>query len=221
MVTVDKENKRSLYNLVWRWHFYAGLFTAPFIIILAITGGLYLFQTQIDEMLYSKLLNIKTEQKEYIASDNMVKFALEQFPGSKPLAYIPPAKETRSALVRLQTPDWKQMLVAVNPYSGEVIGSIDFRDRFMWLIRTIHGTLTVGKPGKALMELSASWAMVLIITGLYMWWPKQMNRTGSKIFGVILPRLRTKGRMFWKDIHSITGLWISLIMIFLILSGLP
>lgn len=29
----------SFYRAVWRWHFYAGLMTLPFLILLAVTGG--------------------------------------------------------------------------------------------------------------------------------------------------------------------------------------
>ena len=35
--------RTNFYNLAWRWHFYAGLFVAPFMILLAITGIIYLF----------------------------------------------------------------------------------------------------------------------------------------------------------------------------------
>lgn len=37
----------SFYNLAWRWHFYAGLFVAPFMILLALTGIIYLFKPQL------------------------------------------------------------------------------------------------------------------------------------------------------------------------------
>ena len=29
----------TLYRAVWRWHFYAGLFCVPFVIVLALTGS--------------------------------------------------------------------------------------------------------------------------------------------------------------------------------------
>jgi len=34
----------SFYNLAWRWHFYAGLFVIPFLILLSVTGIIYLFK---------------------------------------------------------------------------------------------------------------------------------------------------------------------------------
>jgi len=32
------------YRLIWRWHFYAGLFCLPFIVILALSGSVYTLQ---------------------------------------------------------------------------------------------------------------------------------------------------------------------------------
>ncbi|HBN52279.1 MAG TPA: hypothetical protein DD465_24620, partial [Thalassospira sp.] len=39
----------------WRWHFYAGLFVLPFMILLAVTGAAYLFRDEIDDWVYSDL----------------------------------------------------------------------------------------------------------------------------------------------------------------------
>ncbi len=36
------------YRALWRWHFHAGLFCIPFVIVLALTGSIYLFKPQID-----------------------------------------------------------------------------------------------------------------------------------------------------------------------------
>ncbi|GAB4424056.1 MAG: hypothetical protein OHK0015_02390 [Chloroflexi bacterium OHK40] len=40
-----------LYRLIWRWHFYAGLFVVPFRLILAVTSIIYLFKPQIDDLM--------------------------------------------------------------------------------------------------------------------------------------------------------------------------
>src|SRR6187200_244186 len=36
------------YRALWRWHFHAGLFCIPFVIVLGLTGSIYLFKPQID-----------------------------------------------------------------------------------------------------------------------------------------------------------------------------
>ena len=52
--TQDKSDARRHildYRAIWRWHFYAGLFCVPFVIILAISGSIFLFKPQIDAWL--------------------------------------------------------------------------------------------------------------------------------------------------------------------------
>ena len=39
----------ALYRAVWRWHFYAGLIVLPFMILIAVTGALYLFKDEIND----------------------------------------------------------------------------------------------------------------------------------------------------------------------------
>ena len=36
------------YRALWRWHFHAGMFCIPFVLVLALTGSIYLFKPQID-----------------------------------------------------------------------------------------------------------------------------------------------------------------------------
>ena len=35
---MEKSKISSYYTAIWRWHFYAGVFVAPFLIVLAVTG---------------------------------------------------------------------------------------------------------------------------------------------------------------------------------------
>jgi uncharacterized iron-regulated membrane protein len=39
--------------------------------------------------------------------------------------------------------------------------------------------------------------------------------------GVVYPRLQRNGRMFWRDVHAVTGFWVSFLALFLLISGLP
>jgi uncharacterized iron-regulated membrane protein len=75
----------------------------------------------------------------------------------------------------------------------------------------------MGNAGSVIVELAACWAIVLIITGLYLWWP----RTSRGLAGVLYPRLRQGKRMFWRDVHAVTGIWISSMVLFLLVTGLP
>ena len=49
----------ALYRLVWKWHFIAALYVLPFVFILSISGGLYLYKPQVEEWLYADRLNVE------------------------------------------------------------------------------------------------------------------------------------------------------------------
>ena len=51
-----KNKDSSHYQRIWRWHFYAGLFVAPFLILLSLTGIVYLFKPQLDNLMYPELM---------------------------------------------------------------------------------------------------------------------------------------------------------------------
>ena len=48
----------SLYRAIWRWHFYAGLVVLPFLLWLAITGGLYLYKPEIEALVYRPWVSV-------------------------------------------------------------------------------------------------------------------------------------------------------------------
>ena len=211
----NQKARQLTYNSVWRWHFYAGLFCIPFAIWLSITGGIYLFKPQIEAWIdrdYDHLVitGPLASPKDQVAA------ALATVPGSVLNAYQMPTSET-SAIRILVGKDKQLQRVYVHPQTLEILNSVPEDERLMQLIFHLHGDLLVGDKGSYLVELAASWMVVLIITGLYLWWP----RNASGLAGIVYPRLTAGGRTFWRDIHSITGLWVAFFVLFLIISGLP
>lgn len=206
----------GLYHAFWRWHFYAALFVAPFLLVFAITGSIYLFKPQIESWLYRDFMNVPPAAQ-VLSPDKQVQAALAHFPHATVEAYRPPAGEGKSAQVRVMTTDYQEKTLLVNPHTGRILGVIDEQSRPLKIIRELHGKLLSGKAGQMVQELAASWAMILIMTGLYLWWPKH----GLRIKGTFLPRFKTSGRVFWRDMHTVTGFWISSLLLFLILTGLP
>jgi len=43
----------ALYSAIWRWHFLAGLLCAPFILMLAVTGTLYLYKDEVNDLVFA------------------------------------------------------------------------------------------------------------------------------------------------------------------------
>lgn len=204
------------YRVVWRWHFYAGLFVVPFMVMLALTGIIYLFKPQLDALMYRSLLFVPTTATESLPPSQLVAAAQAAHPDATVTTYRTPEAADRSAQVTVVPSGGGKLLVFVNPYTGEVLGERD-EDRTLQSIAVkMHGELLIGTTGDRLIELAASWGLVLVVTGLYLWWP----RKGGWVWGVLLPRLRGK-RLFWRDMHAVVGFWGALLVAFMILTGLP
>jgi uncharacterized iron-regulated membrane protein len=68
------------------------------------------------------------------------------------------------------------------------------------------------------MELAGCWTLVMIGTGIALWWP---SRSNARQGGVWLPRLSLQGRAWWRDLHAVGGIWLAIGALFFVLSGLP
>lgn len=205
----------NLYRTIWRWHFYAGLFVVPMVFVLALTGAVYLFKPQVERWEERAFHNLPTADA--VMPDDQVKAALAAFPGARFSSYRIPEQEGDAALIHLGLPGHGRAMrdVFVSP-QGRVVGVLDPNRRIMQVAHDIHGQLLMGRQGSWLVELAASWAIVMIVTGLYLWWPR-----GRGLAGVLWPRLTQGSRVAWRDCHAVTGFWVSGLALVLLLTGLP
>lgn len=203
------------HHIVWRWHFYAGLFCIPFILLLAVTGGIYLFKPQVESALDAPFERLVLTGHAAPAHQQ-VQTALQAVPGAVLQAYELP-ESAQSAVRILVKQDRIISRVYVHPQTLQILKVVREDDKFMRVIHKLHGNLLLGQRGSYVVELAASWAIVMVITGLYLWWPK----AGQGLAGVVYPRIGKSSRVFWRDLHGVIGFWISLFTLFLLISGLP
>ncbi|MFN7102890.1 MAG: PepSY-associated TM helix domain-containing protein [Pseudorhizobium sp.] len=205
----------DLYRAVWRWHFYAGLLVLPFMITLAVTGGLYLFRDELDAVIHADLLRVEIRRDAAMASPAaMVAAATAAFPGTA-VKFTDPAMPTASAEITLNTADQGKLAVYVDPHDAQVLGSLPDRGTVMWTVRTLHSLKYFGSAARWLIEIAAGWSILLVGTGIYLWWPR--NQTG----GVLSVRGTPRRRVFWRDMHAVTGLFVGVFIVFLAVTGMP
>jgi uncharacterized iron-regulated membrane protein len=204
----------KLYRLIWRWHFYAGLFCLPFVLWLATTGSIYLFKPQIEAMLDRPYDRIEASLPRVPVS-RQVAAALAVVPGGVLNAYELPASNTAAARV-LVGRGAALTRVYVDPTNAHVLYRVEEDARLMRTIFYLHGELLLGDRGSMLVELAACWTIVMILSGLYLWWPRKRG-----LAGIVYPRLGQHGRLFWRDLHAVIGVWVSVCALALLISGLP
>ncbi len=205
----------DLYRAVWRWHFYAGLLVLPFLVTLAATGALYLFRDEIDAIVHSDLKRVEAAPgSRAVPASAMVEAALAAHPGVA-LKFTDPAAPDASAEITVDTETEGRLAVYVNPYGGAVLGALPDRGTVMWTVRYLHSLKYFGTFARSLIEIAAGWSILLVGTGLYLWWPRK--QTG----GVLSVRGTPKRRVFWRDIHAVTGLFVGAVIVFLAVTGMP
>ena len=205
----------SPYRAVWRLHFYAGLFVAPFLLLLAITGGLYLFDREFENWWDSDFAKVEVEgPRQSLAAQEAAAQAVD--PASTVKRVVLPSEPDDTAKWLLQGMDGRKHEVHVNPYSLAVTGIRSPEDAPMAFVRRIHGTLLGGEIGSHIVELVACWTLVMLVTGLWMWWPKRL-----RLGGVFVPRIGAGGRRMWRDLHAVPSALVSVFVILLVLTGLP
>ncbi|WP_404469802.1 PepSY-associated TM helix domain-containing protein [Sutcliffiella horikoshii] len=211
------QSRNGLYQTMWRWHFYAGIIFAPFLIILAFSGAVYLFKPQIESYLYQDLYYVDETNAATLSVNGQAEKVRSQYPDAVITGVSVYDEEDRTFKFSTMQ-DGQEVNVFVDPYSGKVLGDLPVEKELMTVFMKLHSELLVGGTvANRLVELAACWAIILILTGLYIWWPR--NR--ASIWGTVLPRLRSKGRVFWRDMHAVPAFWLSIGLLVLILTGLP
>ncbi|WGT33545.1 PepSY-associated TM helix domain-containing protein [Pseudomonas atacamensis] len=202
----------NFYNLAWRWHFYAGLFVAPFMVMLALTGIIYLFKPQLDLLMYSSLLEVPVGHHT-VPADDLLQRVKAAYPQGQVTQYLPPVNAERSAQFVVKNAG-HELNVFVDPYHGDILGEQDAKQNLQAIARAIHGELMIGTVGDRLIEMAAGWGVVLVVSGLFLWWPR------GQAAGILWPRLNSRGRVLWRDLHAVTGFWGATLLLVMLLSGM-
>ena len=201
------------FRAVWRWHFYAGLFVLPFLMLMALTGGLYLYKAEIEDVAWRHMATV--EVRETRTSPDQWRQAAERAVGGTAAAVVVPDRPDRAIQVRVRK-DQGERTAFVDPYTGQVTGSVGGQG-LMEVVKKLHSLELFGKPFNILVEVVAGWAIILVATGLFLWWP----RKGREV-AVALPRPGDPARRpFWRNAHAVTGLYAGGIILFLALTGMP
>jgi uncharacterized iron-regulated membrane protein len=202
----------KLYLAAWRWHFYAGLYVIPFFAVLAITGMAMAWIAYIDGRDGERI----AVQPQAVAQAVSVQAdaALAAIPGGTLRQYVAPRAADLAAIFRVDL-DGKATMIAVDPYTATVLAEFPRRSGWYDFFDNVHSDLMLGVTGDRMLEIAASLGMVLIATGLYMWWPRNAGWRAA-----LIPSVGRGGRAMWRSLHGVVGFWISLFLVFFLISGL-
>ena len=205
---------RKLNQWLWKWHFIAGVIAMPFIVLLAVTGGIYLFKDKYEapRQEHIKIVEVTGKPISYQKQWQLAKTVLPKAPN----AMVISTEKNRATEFTSGMFSHKSSAF-INPYKAEVSGNISPKDSNMYTVRKLHGELLLSKFGTKIIELIASWMFVLIITGIYVFWPSK--KEGLKAFFKI--RFKQGKRTLFRDLHTVFGFWISVLLLMTLAGGMP
>lgn len=204
----------AFYRAAWRWHFYAGLFVVPFLMILAVTGMMMMFIGYIDGRDGEKITVSVPQNAQMISVSEQARQALKQQPNGVVVEWLKGRAANNVSVFRIKA-DGVQSMVAVDPYTGDVVESWERRKGWYDFADGIHSDLLLGTPGDRLLEIAAGLSIVLVITGLYLWWPRDRTFVQS-----VVPNMKARGRDFWKGLHSSVGVFVSVVLLAFLITGM-
>jgi len=177
-------------RLVLKIHLVIALVAGMFMMILGATGSVIAFEPELDRLLHPGL--------SYFASTGKVRSLAEigdaasrKYGGEPIVAFLLPASPHVTTEVIMP-----RGIVAVNQYTGEILGVRTRGQTFLGFARALHVRLATGDVGRNIVRWSAVAMLFSLVSGLYLWWP--------------LKRVRIRGpwwsRGFWFDLHNAVGI---------------
>ncbi|HPN70347.1 MAG TPA: PepSY-associated TM helix domain-containing protein [Saprospiraceae bacterium] len=199
-------------------HQWLGLISGLLVFIIAITGCLYAFQEEIQNWTQPHRF-VEKENGEFLLPSALSTIATKQLPG-KHLHSIKYNKngQAAEAIFYHYEPTYYYIMY-MNPYSGKVLHTQNMEEGFFPFILKGHFYLwfppEIGQP---IVAISTLIFLVMILSGLFLWWPKNKKTTKSRTW------FRWKSTTKWKrknfDIHAILGFYSFFIAIIFAVTGL-
>ncbi len=216
LVDIAAPQAREMRKRAWRWHFLAAFLVIPFVLWQSVTGTIYLWSESWTDARHPQLRFV-TPQPGRASLDAQATNMRIAYPDAVIAGIEVPEDPRRSTLFTLAGSGELPIAAFADPYTGQVLGSLQGADWPASWSRKLHGGWPLGAAGSWLLELGACWTIVMVLSGLYLWWP----RDGRSLLRSLVPRLR-KGRWtFWRDLHACVAVWFSLLIVLFLFTALP
>eukprot|EP00611_Tribonema_gayanum_P018502 TRINITY_DN31629_c0_g1_i1.p3 TRINITY_DN31629_c0_g1~~TRINITY_DN31629_c0_g1_i1.p3 ORF type:complete len:138 (+),score=14.97 TRINITY_DN31629_c0_g1_i1:239-652(+) len=123
-MSTETQSPNRLYFAVWRWHFYAGLYVIPFLLMSAVTGLIMLWVSSTTE-LNGERAHV-TPGTTLLPVSALQAAAEAAVPGGKATQYIAPMGTDRVAAFAVAVGE-DTTGVTLDPYTGAVVETFPWR----------------------------------------------------------------------------------------------
>ena len=210
--------KMSFKKTIGLLHLWLGLSSGIIVFIIAITGCLYAFQVEIQNITQEYRF-VTEQQSPFLPPSQLLKIAQKQLPDKTIHAIKYNGKTDAAEAIFFHYEPTYYYTTYLNPYSGKVLKTVDNESGFFHFILDGHYYLWLPeKIGQVVVGTATLIFLFLIISGFILWFPKNKNAVKQRLW------FKWKNGMKWKrknyDLHNITGFYVLIIAILFAVTGL-
>lgn len=195
----------------------------PFGIVITITcftGAILVFESDITEWCNRGMTTVEPKEKPLPVKQLMSKVEPLLDDGVTITGVTIPDDPSQAYKVNLSKPH--RAAVYIDQYTGNVKGKYE-RPAFFDTVRKLHRWLMIPSPkgsgthwGKMIVGASTLAFLVILITGIVIWWPRNRKMLRNRL------QINTKKgkRRFWHDLHVAGGIYAVIFLIAMAATGL-
>ena len=220
-VAQKKESSRSLFYRISAWlHLWLGLVTGMIMIIVCLTGCIWVFQDEITSLFLEPESNVPYQQKAVIRPSQVMAIAAREYPGKR-VSYTQ-YHQGRAIDVNLGGRRRGGTTLKLNPYTGEVISKTERKEGdvsfFRWVLNGHRFLWLPFKIGRPIVNYSTLIFVITLITGMVLWWPKKWTKsTRQQSFTI---KWNGKAKRVNYDLHNVLGFYSLFILMAIGLTGM-
>jgi uncharacterized iron-regulated membrane protein len=206
-------------KLIGKIHLILGLSSGLVVCIVALTGALWAFESEISDLIYP-YRTVKIENKGFLPPNTLIDKTKHIF-RSIPVQNITYLGKNRSATLSYYKEENgydQHLIVYINPYNAQIMHVAVNEHSFFDIIIDIHVNLMLGKLGRNIVDYATLIFIFMLISGIILWWPKNKSAAKQRFWFMWKQGLKWKRKNY--DLHNILGFYSSFIIIFIALTGL-
>ena len=189
-------------------HLWLGLTSGTLLALVALTGCTLAFEDEIRYLAQHDLLYVEEQDRPQINVEQVLAVVKQYDPKMK-LNQLRYYGEPDKA-IQVYARD-RRRIVAVNPYTGAVLGERDMKTDVMSVILSFHRTLLLEKTGETIILWNVWIFLFMLVSGLVIWLPRKIKqmRQNFSLKLMAAPKKRNY------DLHRMLGFyaWVPLFLI--------
>ncbi|PJJ64643.1 PepSY-associated TM helix domain-containing protein [Chryseobacterium geocarposphaerae] len=213
-------------------HLWLGLSVGLVVFIVSLTGSMYVFKDEIQNILRKDAIWVKPEAITQspvpieVLKEKVSLEVNEKYPISSVEIPLDKNKSYEFLYYEKEKKGWNYFqevkinkLVYVNQYTGQILGVYDEKYDLFPILKAIHWSLLLKTDwGKYAVGIPVVLFIIMLLTGIVLWWPKNKKARRAR-FSFDWKNVKTWKRKNY-DLHSILGFYVSFIALLMSLTGI-